>query len=562
MTASTGTTGVAARPSSTRHVRSAAPRGAAPRPHPPVPSSGWEVLRSPRLLAAVAAGLVTLATAVSTGDDVFVPATGYGRNLVLARILLAVLVAVVVHQVWPALARVRRAFLITVDLWCVYLVGWLLVTYPGFVMTDTVDVVVNARQLIVYEWFSYLHPLLTMALLDVFPHVTVMAVLHIVLTALVLGWATVSALDAGAPRWLVIAANAALATSAPLLTNTLLYSRDTLFGLLHVLLALYVAQVVRRGVLGWTEALRLAALVGFLSAYRGDGIVLVVVVPALVLALVRAGRAATYRVVGTLAAAMIGFHLVLPGLLAVREQPHAYELSLRLNPLGQVLQSDFYSPDKDRDLAQLGRVIDVAGVRELSTPYEIPAYWAGKWRQDASEEDWQAFLSTADRLLLDNASTVLAGRVQTFGAASGLAPGGFLGVDTGPVAERHAWVSDLEAMEGEPFSDDLYRAAGSYLQGSANFAGLEPRGTVLHWNLVPWLVVLLVALGAARRHPLLAVVAAILLCRVPLVFLAAPAAQFKYYYSVYLGGTVVLLLLVAAELQRWRARQAATAARR
>lgn len=521
------------------------------------PRDPWRHLATPRVGISLALGLVVFLAASSTANGIFEPAPGYGRNLVLARLLLATLVAVVAHQLLPLLHRPRRSFLIVAGVWCCYLGAWLLVTWPGFIMTDTVDVVINARQLIVYEWFSYLHPLATMALLDVVPHLTVVAVVHIVLTAAVLAWATTSALDLGAPRWLVVGANVALAASAPLLTNTLLYSRDTVFALLHVLLALYVAQVVARRDVGWVAAARLAGLVGFLSVYRGDGIALVVVVPALVLLLVRPGRTASLRVVGCLAAALVAFHLVLPAVLAVREQPRAYELSLRMNPLGQVLQSDFYSADRDRDLAQLARVIDVEGVKELSTPYEIPAYWAGEWRQDASEADWAAFTETTDRLLRDNVSTVVAGRVRTFGAASGLAPGGFFGVDTGPVSERHAWVSDLRAMEGEPPSGPLYRAAGRYLQGSVEFGGLRPHGAVLQWNLLPWFAVLVAALALARRHPFAAAAAAVLLCRVPLVFMAAPASQFKYYYSVYLGGAIVLLLLLTGELRRWRDRQAA-----
>lgn len=35
------------------------------------------------------------------------------------------------------------------------------------------------------------------------------------------------------------------------------------------------------------------------------------------------------------------------------------------------------------------------------------------------------------------------------------------------------------------------------------------------------------------------------LSRVPLVFLAAPASQFKYYYSLYLFGLFVIFMLIA-----------------
>jgi hypothetical protein len=59
------------------------------------------------------------------------------------------------------------------------------------------------------------------------------------------------------------------------------------------------------------------------------------------------------------------------------------------------------------------------------------------------------------------------------------------------------------------------------------------------------MLVLIAALIAWRRVPFEAAVAAVILCRVPLIFIAAPGGQFKYYYSVHLGGIIVLGFLLA-----------------
>lgn len=78
------------------------------------------------------------------------------------------------------------------------------------------------------------------------------------------------------------------------------------------------------------------------------------------------------------------------------------------------------------------------------------------------------------------------------------------------------------------------------MQWATAWQGLGPRGRALLWNLIPGLILLLGGLAAFRRSRFAAVIAFVVLCRVPLVFLLAPVAQFKYYYSVYLGGIVLL----------------------
>jgi GtrA-like protein len=490
-------------------------------------------------VATVVAGVVTV-VAWRTGDWWVDGYSGADLNRTFGRAFIFLAVWGLVYSLPSLIRRVDRAGWLVFAGWTAYLSLWLIGTWPGQIMTDTVDVVVNSRQGIVYEWFSYVHSLLNIAVLDLVPQVAAFGVLQVLGTASLMAFASVLLLRHGGPVWAVVAMNVVAALSAPVIVNTILYSRDTPYALLHVLLALWVAEVVvfRRALTG-RGLVGIALLTGLLSVYRGDGLALLVTVPLLLL-LLRPSRRALLGGAAAFGASILLFHAVLPWALSVKEQepPFAYELSLLLNPLGQVLQTDFYSPNKDADLQTLGRVIDVGAAQRLSTPAEIPVYWDGHWNQAASEEDFEAFERVANRLIRDNLITVVAGRWRTFGATTGLAPGQFTGNAMPEVDERLTWVEDRTAIRGSPPFTALYDVEADIIGRSATFGGLPASRAALFWNFLPSMLILIVAALGFRRFPFEAAFSVVILSRVPLIFAAAPAAQFKYYYAVYLGGIV------------------------
>jgi hypothetical protein len=517
-----------------------------------------------RLALAVAAALIVTAAAWLTGDwwNLTAPESD-ALNLTAARALIFLAVFATVLAVPAVVRRAGRAPLAVFAPWAVYLGLWLTALWPGPLMTDTVDVLANSRQGIVYEWFSYAYSLLAIAALDVVPHVASLAILQIVLTAALIAYASALLLRRGSGALPVVVLNVLAAVSVPVVVNSLLVTRDTVFAVLHVFLALYVADAVVRRSLSRGGLVGVALLVGLLSVLRGDGVMLALCVPLLLLAL-RPARRQLLAGAALFAASLVLFHAALPAVLHVDPKvPHAYGLSLRMNPLGAVLNSDFYSPDKERDLATLGRVIDVEAVRQSATPLEIPAYWEGHWNKQATVEDFAAFKAVADRLMRDNLPTVFANRVQTFGAATGLAPGGFTGTELPEPDRRLDWVSipQRSGLTGSPPSDELYEALADPLREVGLYRGLFSYRAALQFNLLPWLLLLAAVLPFWRRARLEAVFAVIILSRVPLVFAAAPAAQFKYYYSVLLGGFVLAALLLS-RLRRDHLRRLVPARRR
>ncbi len=496
----------------------------------------------PLARAAIAAALALIVTVVAWRTGGFFTADSDERNLTVVRLMLFAALALFFFSLPTIVRRAGRAARIAFLAWAAYLGVWLFALWPGIVMSDSIAAVDESRRANVFEWFSWIHSALNIAVLDLVPHIGALAVLQIVLVAGTMAFATQALLSWRASVPAAVAMNVVAALSAPIVVNALLLSRDTPFALGHVLLSLLVAQLATRQ--REATAPRIAVVVlltGWLSVYRGDGIVLLVVVPLLLLFALRPARAAVLRGAAAFAGVWILFAFLLPATLDVQDQSRAYAVSLRVNPLGAVLQSDFYSADREHDLRELGRVINVAEVRDTYTPAEIPAYWSPTgWNRNASDADFAAFKKTADRLMLENVSAVLGGRVRTFGAATGLGPGQFIQGSfdaTGP--------GSGDAIAARPPSHALHTAAEDAIERTEGWSGaISTRGS-LFWNFLPWLALLLCVLPFWKRAPFPAAFALIVLCRVPVVFLVSPAAQFKYYLSVELGGIVLLGMLLA-----------------
>ncbi|MBJ7459440.1 MAG: hypothetical protein JHD02_09665 [Thermoleophilaceae bacterium] len=498
-------------------------------------------------------------------------------NLWAARATLFVATLLCVRGLIAAVPRMNRRRWVLLGFWSLYLLALVAVSWPAALMSDSVQEVAQSRQLVVSTWFSWIYGLANIALLDVVPHVWFLSVVQALGTAAVLAYAgdVISRRGAGA-RFPVIAVTAVLALSAPVVATTLLQSRDTPFAVLHLLLALVLLDTigVRKRVTP-VGLVSIGVLVGVLSVLRGDGVVLLLA--PLALLLLRPDRKQLLVGTGTVVGIVLAIRVVVPAPLVLDNDPFRYGLTLRLSALSAILAqtSDtadrrtgvtaadratfdaqvaqpFFSETPEQDLRDLSAVLDLERVEQLAVPTEIPAFWAGAYRADASPAELERFNEVADRLIRDNLATVLADKLQSFSAASGLAPRGFTGVVSLPSEQRFDWIPEerkVGVAADAPFPD-LQEDLGRLLASTASYDGLRPGGAALFWNLLPWMFVLLIPIVVRGRLLPEAVFAAVILARVPLVFLAAPAAQFKYYYSVYLGGVVCAGLLLAARAAR------------
>jgi len=245
-----------------------------------------------RLATALLLSAVLTLVAWRTGGEFFkVDGRYYGWNLDVTRVLLFVALTALFYVLPRVLKRSQRIPRWVFAGWVVYLGIWLVAVWPGIVMTDTQSLTATSQLGVVREWFPWMHSVFMIAALDLIPHVWLITVIQVLATAATMAYAT-QVLMAWRPNaGAAIAMNVVAALSIPVVVNAVLLSRDIFFALLHVVLALAVAETVtsRKAPTSGRIA-AIAALTGFLSLYRGDGIVLLVVVPVLLMALRPLGR--------------------------------------------------------------------------------------------------------------------------------------------------------------------------------------------------------------------------------------------------------------------------------
>ncbi|MFT4034540.1 MAG: hypothetical protein QM679_03080 [Patulibacter sp.] len=530
---------------------------------------------------AVSAAIALAITAVAwrTGEWWQITDPSLKINLWTARAVLLVTLTLGLRGVIAVLPRMTPLRWTLAGFWLLYAALAIVLAWPGTLMSDSIQEFTISRGLVITTWFGWIYGLAHLALLDLIPRMWFLLVVQVLGSAAVFAYAgdVIYRRGRGA-RWPLVLTTLLLAGAAPVIATTILISRDAPFGVLHLLLALLIVDAVAvRKRATPLIVLAVAVLAGVLSVLRGDG-VLLLWTPLLLLAL-RPSRQAALRGGLVTVALIVAIRVVLPTPLKLDDDPFRYSLTLRLPAIAAILAdandtadrrddlpaSDrknfegsvnrpFWSKTPEADLEALAGVIDLRRVEGLQSPFEIPAFWFGAYRLDATPAQIARFQQTADRLIRDNLPVVLASKVETFSASSGLMNHGFTGIPFERGANPFGGIAPaqrdhLAASAPWPSGTNwLARQLGR----SATYQGLRPAGSALWWNLVPALVLLLAVLIIRRRWWPEALLAGVILARVPLVFVAAPAAQFKYYYSVYLGGIVALGLMLAA-FATWRA---------
>jgi hypothetical protein len=428
-----------------------------------------------------------------------------------------------------------------------YHLVWLLGLWPGLLMSDTLATVRRVQSLRIDNWFSYLHPLLWLGLYQIWPNIAVIGLFQIAITATMLVYLAMTLQRTGGAVVAAIAVALSL-VSIPIIVNTAFFTRDTAFGVAHMALALYVFNmIVRQRGLGRpamaanvTIFLTLAA--SFLALYRGEGIFAAIALPFL---LAGFGVATTRRAAAMLAAIVLIYATLGIGVqkTVFRDQAREYTLVLLLNPLGFVMQHDYWSKDKAEDAAIIDQVVDVELVRNISNPYEVPVYWAGGARRGASDAAFDAFVTRAKGILADNLHYFAAGRMATFLASAGFSPSAVLYADyvrTTIDYPEAVW----RTISRTPLSQTMRDWMLGVIETASHYNGLSLSGMVLHWNLLPGFVLVVVSACLFRLLPATAAAAMLIGSRVPFIVLMAPASQFKYFYSLYLFGLFGILLAV------------------
>jgi hypothetical protein len=446
---------------------------------------------------------------------------------------------------WISIANARIKFFLIC--WCCFLLMVFFASWPGYLMSDSVSALAYSFKYPMELWLGFFKPFLYSVILQIFPHVAAITFLQLMFVAIIFAYVSEVIFTVTKEKKYTAAFFLLIATSPAILFNLALLSRDTLFSVIVLWLAAFVLRLAQENS-AKTSSLSIAGvLAGLAVALRGDGWFVLVPFLFAVLYILKNARA-FYVVFGTSSFIAVLFAFVLPSLLGSQASSFQYKVANTINPLGYVLQSRFYT-DAGSNLGLIGEVVNIEKIRNLQTPYEIPYWWEGGESdpQGASPEAKKNYIGHVAGFLRENFGIYIAGRIETFFATTGLNKNQFNIIDK----YKYGWPSNIppesvniDLSVGRPFpllSERLQRI----FENSTRFDPSLFSGSVIFWNFLPWLVVLLFAACARSFIPGLRLAAILVLTRVPIVFLAAPASQFKYYLSVPLCGVFLLILILA-----------------
>ncbi|MBY4949064.1 hypothetical protein K6V92_20900 [Cupriavidus respiraculi] len=456
------------------------------------------------------------------------------------------------------LARAWQAVFLA---WCAYFGVLLLATWPGYMLTDSVAAFVFGLKYPIDQWLGFFTPFLYTSIVSAFPRIGAVTALQLLICAGVLVYCgQVLTLVTRRPLASVLFF-LLIAASPSAVFNFLLLSRDTLFSVMVLWLAAFVLRqfYLRDG--SWSSFGVAGCIGGCAVVLRGDG--WLVLLPLLAIMWFIAADRRRLLLLGSAAALIIAVYgLLMPAWLGARHDAFSYRVANTVNPLGYVLQSR-HMQDPGKHVAQIARVVDIDIIREKQTPYEIEAWWTGKLiHEDATDEDKRRYFGAVGKLLFENIGIYLAGRVETFFGASGFYQSSFRYGDAfgagWPHESIHPGSLRLDPAAGRPFPA-LYGPIDLWIRESTVYEPGKVQGSVVHWNIIPALIILAACLLAYGALPGVALASLIVLIRVPAVMLLAPASQYKYYLSAELAGAflfaaAVFLLLLRARPPRTKPR--------
>lgn len=481
----------------------------------------------------------------------------YGQ-LLLLRSAAALVLAIIVVSLGSWLARCGNRGRLVFLAWLTAAAALFAIIWPGYLMSDSVAALKYSLEFPFDLWLGFATPFFNSAVLQLVPHVWALTACQLLLVAAVLAYASETIMALTGRRLYALVFAAIIVSSPALVYNFGLQARDTLFSLASLWLVAFVANLGQRRGVRPAVLLFAGMISGLAATIRGmDGWFVLLPLLAIVPWLVR-DKALAWMYAGAAFGTLLLFAYVLPANLGRSSDAFRYAVANTVNPLGYILQNKF-STDYGSNLADIDKVVAVDKIRNEQTPYEIPAWWSGGLiRPDVAPEQQAAYTGHVSAYLRENMALFLASRMHTFSAATGLNENGFKMDDMYQSNWPSHWVPPahyhVDLAAGRPFPG-MFSRLKTWFDDSARFDPRFVSGSAVFWNILPWVaLLLLVMLG--RQHPLaLRLAILVVVARLPVVFLGAPASQFKYYLPVMLCGAFVLPLAVHGWLEAVKRRK-------
>jgi hypothetical protein len=465
----------------------------------------------------------------------------------------------------------QKSFIIIVSWFLIWYGFWLVIYYPGSYTPDTLDAIRQFSYMKINDWFSFLHPLTYLFLYQFYPDIISIGIAQILLCSFVFAdiisyFYTNFRISSNFKVLLFSSFVIFISTISSVIYYNFFYMRDIPFSIIHLYFAFYVFKIcMDSGKIPLTQHQIISLLgIGFvLSLYRGEGWIIMIVA---FIALFVYGKMNLKSLSKLLLFSCVSIFVLnnsLPNLLKFHfTSKEEYNLTLVAYPLGFILREgkNYISSNYEEDKEILSKVVDIEGIQKHTNSYEIAVFQheGNYWKRDASKEDWQQFYKRASKIFLENPHLFLAARTANFISQLFIFDKRAEKINDSGRFELTAQECTRHKKENKwcnLYCDNvmlgilkmLPQCQGKEACGHTPLMILEKFNFQWHWNSVFALVMSIVVLCLYKYLPVSAVAASIILSRIPLVFLTAPYAFFRYVYSLYLFG-LFILLFVAFEI--------------
>jgi len=463
----------------------------------------------------------------------------------------------------------QKSFIIIMCWFLIWYGFWLVIYHPGSYTPDTLDAIRQISYMKINDWFSFLHPLTYLFLYQFYPDIISIGIAQILLCSIVFAdiisfLYTHFRIRNKLKIVLYICFVIFITTISSIIYYNFFYMRDIPFSIIHLYFAFYVFKICvesEKSPLTQHQATSILSIGLLLSLYRGEGWVITVVAFIALFFYGKMNLKSFSKLFLFFCVSLFVLNNSLPKLLKFHfTSKEEYNLTLVAYPLGFILREgkNYISSNYEEDKEILSKVVDIEGIQKHTNSYEITVFQheGNYWKRDASKEDWQQFYRRALKIFIENPHLFLAARMANF--TSQLFIFDKRAEKTNDTGRFDLTVNECTNHKKENkwcnlYCDSIMLSILKMLPqcdssketcGYAPLMILEKFNFQWHWNSVFALLASIFVLCLYKYFPVSAIASSIILSRIPLVFLTAPYAFFRYVYSLFLFGLFVLLFVI------------------
>ena len=293
----------------------------------------------------------------------------------------------------------------------------------------------------------------------------------------------------------------------------------------------------------------------FLSDLRQEAKIYLIILPILFLVSKQWKRSQILTYMTSLLFLGSIYFVWLPTRLKINSFSMSYQATIWVMPLSEIfhdLKEDQIDPELS---AKIDKVLNVKMLKEDFSPTDIFAFHKGAFRRTATQDDWTEFKEAGIKLIGQHPELYFKNRINLFLSLLNVGAQPLIFADEFRIktAEKSAELISYLKLQPE---DYVYGDNAGYYKDFIDGFSQSRNGVVQLLNsLALPLIFCLLCLGLFKWIPEISLYACLVMTRVPIVMLIAPASSFRYLYTVLLYFIFMLPIFILSAYQ-WRKNRA------